>query len=101
MTQKAIGSDFVNELNRAGLIGLPFSWSPDGTITFGSTMTQDQINAVEAVYAAHDPTTPDPNATYATAIAAGIAITSTGTSALNATYALDQTSQDQLYQIAS
>ena len=32
---------------------------------------------------------------------AGIAVTSTGTSALDATYALDSTSQSELYQIAS
>lgn len=52
---KRIGPTFVTELQVAGLLGLPFSWGPDGVITYGAAMTPAQIAAVEAVYAAHDP----------------------------------------------
>jgi len=52
---KAIGPGFAEELQAAGLLGLPFSWGSDGDIQFGSTMTIAQIDAVNAVYAAHDP----------------------------------------------
>ena len=54
---KPIGPHFVDELKAAGLIGLPFSWGADG-VTYGSTMTAQQIAAVEAVIAAHDSTLP-------------------------------------------
>jgi hypothetical protein len=53
---KAIGETFGNELQVAGLAGLPFSWGADGTFQFDDRMTQAQIDAVNAVYAAHDPT---------------------------------------------
>lgn len=62
--QKAIGPSFASELESAALLGLPFSWSEDGSISFGSSMvdgvivyqmTQSQMDAVMAVYAAHDP----------------------------------------------
>ena len=52
---KNIGANFVTELGAAGLLGLPFSWGSDGSITFGEGMTQEQISSVEAVYAAHIP----------------------------------------------
>ena len=52
---KPIGPTFVAELAAAGLLGLNFSWSSDGTFTFDPSMTQQQIAAVQAVYAAHDP----------------------------------------------
>lgn len=52
---KNIGRSFVSELKAAGLFGLAFSWEKDGTITFGSTMPQDKVDAVRAVYDAHDP----------------------------------------------
>ena len=53
---KNIGPTFGNELDAAGLLGLPFSWGADGTFQFDERMTQPQIDAVNAVYAAHDPT---------------------------------------------
>ena len=55
---KAIGPSFSDELKVAGLMGLPFSWGPDGMIQFDPRMTQTQVNSVLAVYAAHDPLTP-------------------------------------------
>lgn len=55
---KAIGPSFPDELKVAGLLGLPFAWGTDGVIQFDSRMTQPQMNAVLAVYAAHDPATP-------------------------------------------
>lgn len=93
MANKAIGPNFFNELSAAGLIGLPFSWGADGVIEFDPRMTQPQIDQVNAVYAAHDPTKADPNATLAAALAAGLAVTSTATPALNGTYAIDAESQ--------
>jgi hypothetical protein len=93
MTQKAIGPNFSNELAAAGLTGLPFSWSPDGTLTFMPAMTSAEISAVEAVYAAHNPATPDPIAAANALVVAGIPIVSTSTPALNATYAIDTASK--------
>lgn len=52
---KNIGPTFSAELSAAGLLGLPFAWASDGALTFGDTMTAEQIAAVEAVYLAHDP----------------------------------------------
>lgn len=51
-----IGPSFSNELNAAGLLGKPFSWSSDGTLSFDPSMTQTDRDAVRAVLAAHDPT---------------------------------------------
>ena len=53
---KAISDTFGKELQAVGLAGLPFSWGADGTFQFDERMTQEQIDAVNAVYAAHDPT---------------------------------------------
>jgi len=52
---KAIGPTFSVELDAARLLGLPFAWGDDGDINFGPAMTPEQIDAVNAVYAAHDP----------------------------------------------
>lgn len=103
MAQKAIGPTFAAELETAGLMGLPFSWDDAGDIVFGAAMTPEQTAAVAAVYAAHNPDaipalTPDQ--VLAEKIAAGIAITCTGTPALNATYALDATTMDQIGSVA-
>lgn len=46
---------FAHELDAAGLRGLPFAWGEDGSFCFSDAMTPEQIGAVEAVYAAHDP----------------------------------------------
>jgi hypothetical protein len=59
MTTKAIGPTFFAELKAAGLVGLPFSWGADGSLTFSETLTAEQISAIGAVYAAHDPSKPD------------------------------------------
>ena len=59
MAKKAIGPSFSYELAAAGLLGLPFTRSPDGVIAYGEVMTDAQQAAVEAVYAAHDPTKMD------------------------------------------
>ena len=53
---KPIGQTFFEELTQTNLTGLPFAWGEDGTFNFDETMTQDQINAVLAVYEAHDST---------------------------------------------
>lgn len=55
---KPIGPSFYDELLAASLIGLPFSWSSDGSFIFDPAMTSAQIASVEAVYAAHDPSKP-------------------------------------------
>lgn len=59
---KAIGPTFADELRGAGCFGLRFAWGADGTFTFDPSMTQTQIDAVNAVYAAHDPTREAPTA---------------------------------------
>ncbi|MEN5162574.1 hypothetical protein [Achromobacter kerstersii] len=60
MDQKAIGPSFPKELLDAGLTGKPFSWSEAGEFIFNASMTEDDQNAVLAVYAAHDPMTDAP-----------------------------------------
>ena len=65
---KKIGPSFVSELVAAGLAGLPFTWTSDGTFRFTTEavlmtpnpMTPEQVAAVLAVYDAHDPDTPAP-----------------------------------------
>jgi len=57
---KRIGPSFVSELEAAGLIGLPFSWQPDGVIIYGEDLTVEQRAILDAVVAAHDPTAPAP-----------------------------------------
>jgi hypothetical protein len=53
---KSIGQTFSEELAQVNLTGLPFAWGEDGTFSFNENMTKDQIDAVLAVYEAHDPT---------------------------------------------
>lgn len=53
--RKAIGPTFYSELKAAGLVGLPFSWGPDGDIQYDESMPADKIAVVQAVYDAHDP----------------------------------------------
>lgn len=60
---KAIGLTFTAELQAAGLLGLPFAWGEDGEIVFGPAMTAEQIEAVRAVYAVHDPAAQLPEVT--------------------------------------
>lgn len=52
---KAIGPSFSDELQAAGLMGLPFTWGADGSFEFSPAMTPEQTAAVMAVYGAHDP----------------------------------------------
>ena len=52
---KNIGPTFPNELESAGLLGMPFSWGSNGEISFSENMTKSQKAAVLAVYEAHDP----------------------------------------------
>lgn len=60
-TQKAIGPTFCAELSAYGtaenivLIGQHFAWHSDGTLEFFNDTPSNVIAAVEAVYAAHDP----------------------------------------------
>ena len=70
-----IGPSFPGELRAAGLMGLPFAWGDDGTFTFDPQMTPEQIAGVQAVFAAHDPTKPNPNIPTALAKALDTAIT--------------------------
>jgi hypothetical protein len=58
-TTTKIGPTFGYELMKHNLTGLPFSWGSDGSFNFSSSMTQSQINAVNSVYAAHNPVTSD------------------------------------------
>lgn len=57
---KRIGQTFEDELIAAGLIGLPITWDGKaGTIEFHEDMNQADIDAVNAVYDAHDPDAAD------------------------------------------
>ncbi|RSE80877.1 hypothetical protein EGU64_20800 [Achromobacter denitrificans] len=47
-------------MEAAGLIGLPFSWQPDGLIIYGDDLTDEQRATLDGVVAAHDPTAPAP-----------------------------------------
>jgi hypothetical protein len=90
----AIGPSFAAELAAAGLAGLPFSWGADGEFTFAPRVGGTEQASILAVYAAHDPTHADPNAAFSAAVAAGLAITSTGSPAISGTYGCS--AQDQL-----
>lgn len=54
MTATIIGPTFAAEIEAAGLLGLPFAWSPEG-VTYDDRLTAEQRAAIEAVVAAHDP----------------------------------------------
>lgn len=51
----AIGPTFGKELEQAGLSGLSFAWSDDGTLNYSKEITPEQKAAIEAVLAAHNP----------------------------------------------
>ncbi|NQE47974.1 hypothetical protein [Herbaspirillum rubrisubalbicans] len=53
--KKKIGTTFGEELKAAGLGGLPFSWTEDGDFWFAETLTEEQIESIQAVYAVHVP----------------------------------------------
>ena len=55
-----IGPAFVQDLQAAGLAQLPFSWNEKGELFFpdDGRMTTAQVEAVQAVRDAHDPTKP-------------------------------------------
>jgi hypothetical protein len=89
----SIGPNFANEVTAAGLLGLPFSWGPDGIAIADARLTATQKTAIAAVVAAHDPTKPDPRATLAAKLAAGCQITSTANpGTLSGSYPLDDES---------
>lgn len=54
MEKKPIGLHFAAELEAAGVLKLPFAWGADGQFSFSPAMTEEQVAAVLAVYAAHD-----------------------------------------------
>ena len=67
---KPLGRSFLIDLQAAGLNGLPFSWTADGTLIFDPSMTPAQCAAVQAVAdASNDATGPDPFAAARAAIA--------------------------------
>jgi hypothetical protein len=85
-----LGSNFANEIARAGLMGLPFTWAADGIHTVGPSMTPERVAALEALIKAHDPDTADPHVTAAGARRGGLSIISTASPEhLNGTYAID------------
>ena len=51
-----IGPTFTEELERAGLLGLSFSWGDDGSVFYApGALTSEQEGALAAVLDAHDP----------------------------------------------
>lgn len=55
---KRVSERFADELQAAGLLGLPFSWGEDGALEFGASITADQRAAIQAALANHDPAVP-------------------------------------------
>jgi hypothetical protein len=53
-----IGPHLAEELQLAGLAGLPFTWGEDGVDLTDPRLTSGQIAAIQAVVAAHDPLVP-------------------------------------------
>lgn len=53
-----IGPAFADEIRAAGLDGLPFTWGADGSLAFDPSLTPDQITAIRAAVAAHNPAAP-------------------------------------------
>jgi hypothetical protein len=45
---------FSDKLAEKNLLGLPFSWGPDGKLEFGPGITEEQRKEIEAIAAAHD-----------------------------------------------
>lgn len=51
-----IGPSFAAELESAGLLGLPISWNLEtGDLTYDERLTPEQLSAVRAVLAKHNP----------------------------------------------
>jgi hypothetical protein len=64
-----IGPTFGQELNDAGLGGLPFAWTTEGEFTGTESLDDAQKQTLNEVVAAHDPTkeiVPDPMEKFAT-----------------------------------
>jgi hypothetical protein len=100
MTQKTIGPSFYDELVAyGGLVGQHFSWSAAGTIEFFPDTPASVVAGVEAVYTAHNPATIPLPTQAQSALATGLQLTSTGTPALNGTYAVDPLSQHDIVAI--
>lgn len=49
------GPTFGDEIRNAGLMGLPFSWGADGSISGRENLTTEQNATLDGVIAAHDP----------------------------------------------
>jgi hypothetical protein len=101
MTIKPIGPSFAGELAEAGMMGLPFSWSADGNLTFGIGMTALQIAAVEVIYAAHDPSAVSLGNQAAALLAGGLTIFSAGTPAINGIYQCDPMSRATIAEVVA
>lgn len=91
-----IGPNFYNEIAAAGLAGLPFSWGTDGDLNYGEAITDEQRAAIEGVLASHSAARPNPTIAAPALLAGGIALTSTGTPALDGTYACDDASRARI-----
>lgn len=51
---KALGSSLAAELEKVGLLGLPFSWGDDGQIQFvEGALSAEQVATLNDVIAAH------------------------------------------------
>lgn len=99
---ETIGPDFQNSLEASGLLGLPFSWDAEGNFYYGPTMTDAQIAAVKACYAAYVPNSlgyAQSQQSDALSAACSAAISSGFASgALGSTYTYPSTLQDQTNQ---
>lgn len=57
----SFGPTFANEIEAAGLTGLPFTWHGDGRISGRERLTAQQNATLNAVIAAHNPNKAVPN----------------------------------------
>lgn len=96
----AQAAQYIYSNNGLSWRGEQDSYSPKaGEVAFGSLATAEQLTNAFPGYAAATVAANAP-ATLAGKIASGIAVTSTGTAALSATYALDSMTLDQIGSVA-
>jgi hypothetical protein len=96
-----IGPTFLPALQAAGLLGLPFAYDEAGNFSWGPGMTGAQINAVLAVYAAHNPAALTPQMQFDQLVAGGLTIVALGLPQFSGTYAIDDRARANITGVAA
>ena len=52
---QTLAPHFADEVQAAGLAGKPFTWTDDGKLSFGESLTTSERNQITALVAAHNP----------------------------------------------